>query len=151
MKKNIDRQSGFTLIETLIYIALFAILIGGGITAAYGIIEGSDRTSSHAIVEQEGIFVLRKLNWAMTGATDANVFGSTLTINRGSTVTFSVSASAIEMNSALLTSLNVKASSVSFVEVPAVVGGRPKSVKASFWLTGTKGNKQYFETTKYLR
>lgn len=58
-------KRGVTLIETLIYIALFALLIGGGVSSAYVLIESSDRIGVHAMLEEEGNFLLAKINWAL--------------------------------------------------------------------------------------
>ncbi len=61
-------QRGFTLIETLIYLALFAIVIGGGMVAVYQIVEGSNRNNTKVIVEEEANFLLRKVDWALGAA-----------------------------------------------------------------------------------
>src|SRR4030042_506817 len=66
--KNLPSQAGFTLIESLLYIALFSIIIGGALVAVYQMIESSDAVSAKNIVEMEGSFLLRKIDWALTGA-----------------------------------------------------------------------------------
>ncbi len=58
-------KRGFTLIETLIYIALFALLIGGGISSAFSLIASSDRIGTQAMLEEEGNFLLAKIGWAL--------------------------------------------------------------------------------------
>ena len=58
-------KKGFTLIETLIYIALFALLIGGGVGSAYSLIASSDRITTGAMLEQEGNFLLAKIGWML--------------------------------------------------------------------------------------
>jgi hypothetical protein len=59
---------GFTLFEALIYIALFAIIISGGIISAFNIFEGSSGIQAMAEREVELNFVLRKLDWLLSGA-----------------------------------------------------------------------------------
>ena len=60
---------GFTLIETLIYIGLLGIMIGGGTVGVYNIHEGAGRTRNNMYREQEASFVLRKIEAALSGAT----------------------------------------------------------------------------------
>lgn len=54
--------AGFTLIETVIYIALLGIMLGGGMIGVYNILEGSGRTRQAMYREQEGYFITRKIN-----------------------------------------------------------------------------------------
>lgn len=65
--KKIPRQSGFTLVETMIYVALFAIIMSGAIVSIYGIIGSSARNQTKAMAEEEGSFLLGKIDWALTG------------------------------------------------------------------------------------
>lgn len=79
-------MKGFTLIETLIYIALFTLIIFGSVVTAYNLVQGSDMLNKKTVTEEEGNFVLRKLDWAMTGLTSISIGGSnctqTLTANK---------------------------------------------------------------------
>ena len=54
------KLKGFTLIETMIYTALFSIIIGGGIVSAYQIITSTQGSSNQLISEQEADFLMRK-------------------------------------------------------------------------------------------
>lgn len=67
-------KKGFTLIESLIYIFLFAIIIGGGMLGVYQIITSTDRVAGGNSVEQEASFIMRKLDWALTGADPSLTF-----------------------------------------------------------------------------
>jgi prepilin-type N-terminal cleavage/methylation domain-containing protein len=58
---------GFTLIETLVYLALFALLMSSALTALYTILESNNRNLTKAMVEQEGGFLVGKIDWALTG------------------------------------------------------------------------------------
>ena len=60
-------QRGVTLIEMVVYIALFSLLIGGAVVTAYQIFESSGRSQTHAMVQEEGDFLLAKINWALSG------------------------------------------------------------------------------------
>lgn len=54
---------GFTLIEALVYLALYSLVMGGFLTALYAITESGERNRSIAILEEEGNFVLAKIEW----------------------------------------------------------------------------------------
>ncbi len=59
---------GFTLLETLIYIALFGVLMSGALVTVYELLISSERTSSSVATITEGEFINRKLSWALSGA-----------------------------------------------------------------------------------
>ncbi len=62
-------QKGFTLIETLLYIALLAMLLSGVVVASYQLIDSARKIDSKNTTEQEGNFVIRKIDWALNGVT----------------------------------------------------------------------------------
>ena len=61
MRNNQLTQTGFTLIETLLYIVLFSILMTGVIGATFSIHESILRNQTMALLEEEGIFLLGKI------------------------------------------------------------------------------------------
>ena len=63
---NIIKNRGFTLIETMIYIALFALLMSGAIIGAYNLYEGSNKNVAATGIQEEGVFLNRKINWAIS-------------------------------------------------------------------------------------
>lgn len=69
-KKN---NSGFTLFETLIYIALLSIIIGASLGITYQIIDGTGRDSNRTSVDTEAAFVIRKIDFALNGVSASNV------------------------------------------------------------------------------
>ncbi len=80
-------KKGFTLIEAVVYLALFGILMGGAIVAAYNAFEGMSRGQAHAMLEEEGNFLMGKINWALAGAQSVNAptsgtVGSLLSVNK---------------------------------------------------------------------
>jgi hypothetical protein len=91
---------GFTLIETLMYLALFTLIIGGGMLATYQIIESTTASYGHILLQEEGNFILRKIAWGFyqpnTNIADlvalhsGNVTVSNLVI-LGNTVSFTLS------------------------------------------------------------
>src|SRR3989344_4187045 len=71
------KGEGFTLIETVVYIALLVILIGGGMIGVFNILEGSGRTRQAMYREQEAYFIIRKIDAVLSEATtvDTSVAG----------------------------------------------------------------------------
>ena len=67
------QQSGFTLIEVIVYLALFAILFCGVFVAAFSVIESSGKNQSRAMMQEEGEFLLAKINWAVSNAESVQV------------------------------------------------------------------------------
>ena len=55
------RRAGFTLIETVVYLGLFAILFSGGIAADYNVLETSGKNQSKAMIQEEGDFLIAKM------------------------------------------------------------------------------------------
>lgn len=151
MKKNYKNNSGFTLIEVIIYIALFAIVVGGGMVATYQIISGTDAGTNHVILQEEANFLLHKIDWAMTGATSfSSLPSSSLIISKsGSTFKFDLDLNKnIRLNSTILNSSSIVVSNLSFTS-PDTNG-----VTTTFTLTTAQNGRtttQNFSTTKYLR
>ena len=69
--------------ETMVYIALFGIIMSGAVVGTYNLLEGGRRNIDSTKIEEEGTFLNRKINWALTSATGASVSGggTTLTIS----------------------------------------------------------------------
>jgi prepilin-type N-terminal cleavage/methylation domain-containing protein len=58
MNKNI--KQGFTLIEVIIYLALFSILMAGSLSAAFALCESSGHERTRAFLLEEGNFIIAK-------------------------------------------------------------------------------------------
>ena len=159
-------KKGFTLIEVIVYIALFTILMVGGFVTAYQLIAGSTVLNTKEIVEEEGNFVTRKIDWAMTGMDSANpptISGSgctqTLTIYKLNFVpnpivfrTHTVAGvNYMEMQEGILnpftpiTTNNVTVSCLKFSDI-AAYSGAPEGMTATTTINGID-----FTVTKYLR
>lgn len=81
---------GFTLIEVLIYLALFSILMGGAVIAAYSLFDSSLKVGTRTMLQEESDFMLAKIDWVMSGAKAvtapaAGVTGSSLTVAKWDT------------------------------------------------------------------
>lgn len=77
--KYINTQRGVTLIETMVYIALFSIIIGGSVVAAYQILESSGRSQTRAMLQEEGDFLIGKIGWALSGVQPGTPTGQNCT------------------------------------------------------------------------
>ena len=164
MKFKKNNQSGFTLIEIVIYIALFSIIISGCFVTAFNLIEGYDKLNTKAVLEEEGNFILRKIDWALTGTDPSlppSITGSgcsqTLTTNKISFPSNPIVVrrqsslnSPIEMKEGInsfspISTANVSVSCLKFLSIPAS-GNSPAGITA----TVTINNHDYV-ITKYIR
>ena len=135
-------RKGFTLIETLIYLALLAFVIGAGVSASYYIIDSSAKGKTEADTTREAEFLMRKIDWAMTGATAVNV--GTMTITKGGPIKFEPDSDRARItiggSSEYLTSERVRVTGLQFL--PTSLPG----ITASSTIDGKR-----FEITKYIR
>lgn len=139
---------GFSLIEAIIYIALLGFLMAGAIVSAYQITQNSYLLSGKNTVQEEGSFVLRKIDWAMSGAHDLpTVSGSSVEIDRhtGPNVTFAWAGDEVTLNGVPLTTENVQVSAFDITYIPPI-GTGPEGFTLKFTLDGVD-----FVTTKYVR
>ena len=60
--------TGFTIIEMIIYVALFSIIMGSLVATAFYLSKSAIDTSGKVTTEEEINFVLKKFDWAFTGA-----------------------------------------------------------------------------------
>jgi len=149
MKTN----NGFTLIEALVYIALLGLIMTGAVAVAYQLVDSSAAVNIKNTAGEEGNFVLRKLDWALSSASalDTSVTNQ-LTVSRydGTTVIIKLSGTEIEMKETggtflPITTGNVTVSDLSFQNIPAV-GGAPQGVTAATTINGLN-----FVMTRYIR
>lgn len=159
---KIFKNRGFTLLEVVIYTALFSLLLGIAFVATYQIIDSSGNLNLKITIEEEGNFVMRKINWVFTGL-DPN---STPTITgSGCAQKLSVKKTDSSINPVILrlnnisgknyieikenggsfnpiTTANVNPSCLKF----SLLGGSLSGVVATFTLNDTD-----FSTVKYIR
>jgi len=168
-KKMRQSDAGFTLIEVIIYIALFTILIGTAFVTVFELIDGSNKLNQKNTTEEEGNFVMRKINWALTGISNdtsdiasPSIFypyatSNTLSIKKwwmGSEISvdlrLNVASSSIEMREGTndflpISTINVKVTNLSFGFIPAS-GNGPAGIIATTTINGID-----FVLTKYIR
>ncbi len=61
-------RNGFTLIELIIYLALFSLLMLGCLSSARGIADSAERTRDEALVLEESLFVLERIRHLLNDA-----------------------------------------------------------------------------------
>ncbi len=159
MKTN----KGFTLIETVIYIALLSLLLGTAFTTAFQLMQGTDTLNTKIRVEEEGNFVMRKFSWALTSldpSISPIVGGSlpcsqTITLKKTNFSSNPIIISRNSVNNSLqieesgvvlpITTENVKVVCLQFSIIPAIDGG-PPGIAATTTINGVD-----FAITKYQR
>jgi prepilin-type N-terminal cleavage/methylation domain-containing protein len=57
---------GFTLVEVIIYLALFSILMSGILVSVYPILTNTDRLTAHVLRESEVAFITEKIRNALS-------------------------------------------------------------------------------------
>ena len=171
-------QKGFTLIEVIIYLALFSMLFGGIVLAAYNVIDSSGRSQVKAMIQEEGDFLVSKINWVLSGvqsvsepsttstSCDTGVASTFLSVAKfsppianplavalsGTDMTLSQGSNAAQ----ILNNSSVQVSNLAFVYAQASGDGLvPESVCSTFTLsvktpTGQTIS-QDFSTTNFLR
>ena len=162
---------GFTLIETVIYLALFSIIIGGGMVATWHIIEATAAAQNHIMLQEEANFLLRKLNWALTGKDQTAVTmpspaipysDTTLRlVGDGVLLTFALTDNILTLQYGSGPALPLTASSIIISATPSthvferhIEPGKPDAITVNFTLTTAQNGRpatQNFSITKYLR
>ena len=146
MKNN----KGFTIIEVIIYLALFAFIIGAGVSTSYYLIDASAKGKAEVNTIAEAEFMLRKIDWALTGSIlNSPTSGSDnlLSVNKNGLVEirWNENASSTQISIAngpweRLTSERVMVTGLEFIFIS------PDGITASSTIDG-----KHFEITKYLR
>ncbi len=146
---------GFTLLETIIYIALTAFLLTSALITSYQIIDSSSFLNKKAISQGEADFLFKKIEWAMNSASSivtpaAGGSGSSAKIIRGpDTIEFSSVSQNINMtvnagSPVILNSQVVIVNNLSFEHIH--VSGKPDGLKTNITL-----NNNVFTSTIFLK
>ncbi len=148
--KKRGEEAGFTLLETLLYIALLSFFLASLVGITYQSLDSAGQIGRKIAIQQEANFILRKMDWAITGASDITGTADHLTITR------TVSPTSVEFISdtlnkgmdikAELGQMKLNSSNVKVENVNFVISGSPKKVVASFDING-----ENFSLTRYLR
>jgi hypothetical protein len=161
----------FTLIEAIIYLALFTILMGGGAIAAYNLFEAATHGGTRVMLQEETDFMMAKIEWALYGAQSvtspaAGTTGSSLTIVKwnppaGNPVVLSHTGNVLSLSQGggapvPLNNTNTEVTKVTFNHVAASGDGiDPESVETVLTLTARTSNgfviNRTATSTVYLR
>jgi len=162
------KSSAFTLIETLIYAALISIIIGMVIVITFQVVSGNVKLGEKIFLEEESSFLLRKLEWAIGGASAINSpasgtsSNSSLSINKfevpptENPIVFTVTngdmtikrgtADEVNLNSSLLSISNA-----TFTHI-AATGTAPAGIKIELSVVGASPeDTRLYEVTSYSR
>ena len=60
--------TGFTLLEVILYVALFGVLMSGALICVYELLENTNKQSVVAATIIEGTFINQKLSWGIFNA-----------------------------------------------------------------------------------
>lgn len=163
MSLNKLSRTGFTLIETIIYIALFSLMMTGILLSAYQLIANSSMAEASVTAQEEGNFVLRKISWVLTGTSSVaqittpalGAYANTLSLVRGDGTTIDMclknqtiwmrenktGGTCADSSYASTTTSNVQVTSLQFQYSSA-----PAGIIASTTISGV-----VFTTKKYIR
>jgi type II secretory pathway component PulJ len=152
-------MKGFTLIEVLIYSALFAFILSMVLVSVYQIMQSSNSLDIKNVTEAEANFLLRKMGWALSSVSTINfpVAGSsssTLSVSRinfsQNPIVFSSGNNNLTIKrgseaTAILNSQSISINSVSFLHL-AAAGDIPEAVRINLTV-----NSKTYQTTIYLK
>ncbi len=152
------RSRGFTLIETLVYLAIFSVLISSVVMAAYLLLQSGGKVQTQAMVIQEEQFVMATIMRHVGDANSISVpaagtIGTALTLRSfGGTIhTISLSDSDILLNGVALNNTSVRMKNLSFQRSASA----PESITVKFITSANVPNGQTVSfsasATKYLR
>ncbi len=138
---------GFTLIETILYLALYAIIISGAIISVYSIAESAARNRTTAMLEEEVNFLVAKIDDALENAHSVSSpvrEGGTLTVLYQGGTTESIYRSGKELmvseNGAAAESLNNGGTSIIEATFTRTARSGSVSFEADITLSATDTN-----------
>ena len=89
---------GYTLIEALVYTALFSLVLGAVLSGVQSLTEFSERSLVRALLESEGDFLMAKIALDASPLTDTKLVGSML-MRTSSSSSIQLSSSAVSVSS----------------------------------------------------
>ena len=153
------RNKGFTLIETIIYIALLTLFIGSGVTTAFYLTDSAEKGKADINASADAEFLLQKISWVLNDVQSittptSGATAATLSVNKTGSgtnpfvVDLASGRARLARGSATpveLTGDRVTIANLSFIHIAAVVP-KPAGIQVSFMV-----NNKSFSMTKYLR
>ena len=114
---------GFTLIETVVAVGVFAVLSVVGSVLLFGILRGSKKSAAVAVVRGEGANIINNMTAMLRFAQEISVCsGNTITFKpqAGDDITYTIIGNSIASNSAVIASNQVLVNNLVFVCTPVV-------------------------------
>ncbi len=145
----IKSNPGFTLLEVLIYLALFSVIATSGIAVTYQLFRSTAATKQALSLQTESDFVMSKLAWALSGSSLVTLPNSTTlkivrtTIGSDSPVIFSVQSNRLYVSRGVGTSTELTAATVNVHDVHFSLIGH--ILTSTFWL-----DNRVFYSTAYV-
>ena len=143
-------KKGFTLIEVIVYLALFAILITGALEASFNLFEAGGHSAAEALLAEEGGFVVAKVQVELAGATSVTV---PVADSSSGVLTVSKPSGTSTLDPTKLVGGQVSMSNASFYHAAELGTGLvPESVGVRFTLStrtskGVMLSQEFFSTT----
>jgi len=161
MKKQSTPNSslGFTLIEILIYLALFSFLFAGVFSAVAVFFESNQRDNTSAFIEEEGIFLVGKINGALQNVQSIQSPTATSTMllvtqGDGSTLKIHSIDSQLRIQVGDAPEVTLNSSGISVTSLVFTRHAAPEGVSVSFTLSATTSDGHVvpgqFSTIDYL-
>ncbi len=123
-------RSGFTLIETIIYLAITSIILTSLISVTYQILSNGKKLEERTLMMEEGDFMIHKINWELKEPTDISNF----TLEDGNLLMQEDGGDPLPLNASAVTVSDL------------IFTNQDNFIKTSF-----KVDNQPFETIKYFR
>jgi prepilin-type N-terminal cleavage/methylation domain-containing protein len=151
-------RQGFTLIEMVVYVALLSLLVGGTLLTVYNLLTDVGTMRGKVNTDEEANFMLRKIDWALAGATYGGVTNPTpgnssafLQVNKGgfaeNPIRIDLASSTMQLSRAgdaqPISSSNVTVADLNFQRY--AVASSSQVIRTTFKLNG-----RTFELVKYL-
>jgi hypothetical protein len=142
-------ELGVTLLEVLIYIGIFSAMILITLVFVFGVLDSSSQISVKINEQEEGNFLLNKLNWAINEGSEillppVNSSGDSLNILGTNNLEFLQNGNFLTLNGTRLNSQSVKVKN--FLAIRSLDIQGHEKINIEFWV-----GSQSFSMNKYLK
>ena len=157
--RTLSGKRGFTLIEVIIYVGIFAVLATMVAGMLWNLGSGAMANRARISVGTEADFALRKMNWAFTGLTAvsepaAGASSSRVSVTRpGLTgnIVLELASGTILMQrgsdpAARLLSDNVRVTSLTFSHIPQIIG-QPEAIAVELSIMASSSDPKVHAST----
>jgi len=129
---------GFTILESIIYVALTAFLLGSVLVSVHPILSGAGRTADKISADAETAFVVQKIQWAMLSATTVSVpnAGTLSVAGPYGTLVFTNTGGILYLVTNGSAPVALTASRVAFTNLTFTTVAHPSAIDMSFSVNG---------------